>query len=72
MSISNGTVHEDNTTYPLIIHDGDLFNASEAGELIVEVTLGGANAETEDAEYTGWVRSLARQLGSTHDAVTNT
>ena len=45
-------------TYALIVNDYDLFNASVPAELIVQVPLGAANAETKNAQNTGGVWSL--------------
>lgn len=38
-------------TYALIVHNHDLLDISEAGKLVLQVALTGANRKAEDTEY---------------------
>lgn len=49
-------------TYPLVIDDGDLLDASIAAKLFVEVAFLRPNAEAKHAKDTGRVRRLRRSM----------
>ena len=61
--------NEELDTYPLVVDDDNFLHMAKATELLVEVTLHGANAQTEYTKYAGRIRRLLRKVSIQHRVV---
>ena len=50
--------------YPLIINNNDLLDMPEAAELVIQITFGGTNAQSEHPQHVGGIGRLLRMVST--------